>query len=133
MNVMNYRIKIFTRSFSLELYSLAKPLFATMGIPIVRLTDQTADGYFYTMLSDLDCDVAVNIDEDCFVVNPQAILDLAQVVVENDYANAGCPDGGSGCPRGGNPIVTNPFFNVLNLKLIRTKFTFKKIGRASCR
>lgn len=125
MNINNHRLKIFTRSFSLQLYTQAKGLFEQMGVPCVRLTDQTADGYFYTMLKDTDCDIAINIDEDCFLVDPQTVLDLVQVVIENDYANAGCPDGGSGCPRGGNPIVTNPFFNVLNLKLIRTKFTFK--------
>lgn len=121
------RIKIFTRSFSLELYRQAAALFENVvNIPTVRLTDQTADGYFYTMLQDLECDIAINIDEDAFVVNPQAMLDLAEFVVIHGYANAGCPDGGGGCPRAGNPLVTNPFFNVFNLELIRTKFTSKK-------
>lgn len=78
------------------------------------------------MLQDLECDVAINIDEDAFVVNPQAMLDLVEFVVIHGYANAGCPDGGGGCPRAGNPLVTNPFFNVFNLELIRTKFTSKK-------
>ncbi len=121
------RIKIFTRSFSLELYRQAATLFEHIfNIPTVRLTDQTADGYFYTMLQDLDCDIAINIDEDAFVVNPQAMLDLVEFVVAHGYANAGCPDGGGGCPRSGNPLITNPFFNVFNLELIRTKFTSKK-------
>lgn len=48
---------------------------------------------------------------------------LVDRVVEGGYANAGCPDGGGWCPRSGNPIVTNPFFNVFNLALIRTKFS----------
>lgn len=121
------RIKIFTRSFSLELYRQAQVLFTNLvDIPVVRLTDQTADGYFYTILKDKSCDIAINIDEDAFLVNPQAMLDLVEFVVENEYANAGCPDGGGGCPRGGNPLVTNPFFNILNLDLIRTKFTTKQ-------
>lgn len=120
------RLKIYTRSFSLELYTQSKGLYEGMGLPCVRLTDQSADGYFYTMLKDTDCDVAINVDEDAFVVNPEAVLALAAYVVENGYANAGCPDGGSGCPRGGNPIITNPFFNVFNLELIRTKFAGKK-------
>ena len=47
-------------------------------------------------------------------------------MVIHGYANAGCPDGGGGCPRAGNPLVTNPFFNVFNLELIRTKFISKK-------
>ena len=117
------RLKIFTRSFDLQLYSYARELFRCFDVPIVRLTDQTADGYFYTMLKDTECDIAINIDEDAFVVNPQAMLDLVEFVVIHGYANAGCPDGGGGCPHSGSPIVTNPFFNVLNLKLIRSKFS----------
>ena len=46
------RIKIYTRSFDLRLYRLAKGLFCDWKdaegepIPCVRLTDQTADGFF---------------------------------------------------------------------------------------
>ena len=114
------RIKIFTRSFSLEMYRRASKLFDNQGVPVVRLTDQMADGYFFTILNDTHCDIAINIDEDAFVIDMDAIWDLVEEVVEKEYANAGCPDGGGGCPRSGNPIVTNPFFNVLNLELIRT-------------
>ena len=87
------RIKIYTRSFDLKLYRLAKGLFEGLRdaggnpIPCVRLTDQSADGYFYTMLRDRDCDVAVNIDEDAFLVDPQAALDLVGVLLEGGYAN----------------------------------------------
>lgn len=123
----NKCVKIFCRSFDLHLYEFSKTLYASMGIECVRLTDQTADGYFYTMLKDKDCDIAINIDEDAFVVNPDAVLDLVEFVIENGYANAGCPDGGGGCPRGANPIVTNPFFNVFNLSLIRSKFSLKAV------
>ena len=120
---MKQRIKIFTRSFDLKLYRYSRGLFENLGIPVVRLTDQTADGYFYTMLKDTDCDIAINIDEDAFITDPDAMLRLVDHVVENGYANAGCPDGGGFCPRAGNPVVTNPFFNIFNLKLIRTKFS----------
>ncbi|MDD2292747.1 MAG: hypothetical protein PHD07_00885 [Bacteroidales bacterium] len=118
------RIKIFTRSFDLRLYSYAKELFDGIdGIQTVRLTDQTADGYFYTMLKDTSCDIAINIDEDAFLTGPKALLDLVEYVILNGYANAGCQDGGAYAARAGNPLVTNPFFNVLNLELIRTKFS----------
>ncbi len=120
------RVKFFTRSFSLELYRCASGLFATAGYPCVRLTDQTADGYFYTMLADTECDVAINVDEDAFVSDMDAVLDLAEYVVEQGYANAGCPDCQPGCPRAGNPLVTNPFFNVFNLELIRTRWEGSK-------
>lgn len=120
------RVKFFTRSFSLELYRCASGLFQVEGIPCVRLTDQTADGYFFTMLDDRDCDVAINIDEDAYIYDMEAVLDLAEYVLEQGYANAGCPDCGPGSPRGGNPIVTNPFFNIFNLELIRTRWQGKK-------
>jgi hypothetical protein len=114
------RIKFFTRSFLLEMYRLACKLFDNQGIECVRLTDQMADGYFFTILKEINCDIAINIDEDAFVTDMDAIWDLADYVVEHDYVNAGCPDGGIGVARGLNPIVTNPFFNILNLELIRT-------------
>ena len=116
------RIKFFCRSFDLRLYRLSKAFYEGLGYPCVRLTDQSADGYFYTMLADLDCDIAINVDEDCFITDPQAVLQLVDYVVVNGYANAGCSDGGQ-YMRAGNPIVTNPFFNVFDLRLIRTRFS----------
>ena len=71
------RVKFYTRSFSLELYEQAKHLFEGAGYPCVRLTDQTADGYFFTMLADTDCDVAINVDEDAYIEDLEAVLDLA--------------------------------------------------------
>lgn len=117
------RIKIFCRSFDLRLYRLSRGLYESWGFPCVRLTDQTADGYFYTMLRDTECDIAINVDEDCFITSKLAVMSLVDYVVENGIANAGCSDGGSWVPRGGNPLVTNPFFNVFNLNLLRQKFS----------
>ena len=122
------KVKIYTRSFDLRLYECSRGLYESMGFPMVRLTDRTADGYFYSMLEDGDCDIAVNIDEDAFVVDPGAVLDLITRVVEGGYANAGCPDGGNDAlPRDGDPTITNPFFNVLDLRLIRAKFKYSEL------
>jgi hypothetical protein len=128
------RIKIYTRSFDLRLYRLAKGLFCdwkdTEGkpIPCVRLTDQTADGYFYTMLRDQECDVAINVDEDAFILDPQAVLDLVGTLLEGGYANIGCSDGDP-ATTGRDKTVTNPFFNVFNLQLIRGRFDRKAMVR----
>lgn len=117
------RIKIFCRSFDLKLYRLSKGLYESWGFPCVRLTDQSAAGYFHTMLQDTECDIAINVDEDCFITSKQNVLDLVDFVVANNIANAGCPDGGVYVPRGTNPLVTNPFFNIFNLNLIRAYYS----------
>ncbi len=116
-------IKFYTRSFNIELWLKSSALLREADLPIVRLTDLAADDYFYAILADEECDVAINVDEDCFVTDLGAVLRLAESVYTQGYANAGCPDCGKGCPRTMNPIVTNPFFNIFNLKLIRTRFS----------
>jgi len=120
-------VKIFSRSFDLKLYEQSRALYADLGLECVRLTDTTADGYFYTMLRDTDCDIAINVDEDCFIANPTAVMELVDKVVKGGYANAGCQDGGGNAPRHGNPVVTNPFFNIFNLRLIREKFSIEAV------
>lgn len=122
LNMYKGKIKFYCRSFNKKLYLLSRGLYEGAGYPCVRLTDQTADGYFYTMLRDKDCDIAINVDEDCFITDLNAVLSLAERVDLEGWVNAGCSDSQPACPRGGDPKVTNPFFNVFNLKLIRTKW-----------
>ena len=124
--MQSIKIKIFTRSANIELYTYSQKLIEC-NYPKVRLCNTTADGYFYKMLSDIDCDVAINIDEDAFLTDQDALLDLVKYVVENDIANVGMPDGGMLYVRAFNPIITNPFFNILNLKLIREKFSLEEV------
>lgn len=124
------KVKVYTRSADLELYLNSRKLCEAFGVPCVRLVDKSADGYFYAMLEDKECDVAINVDDDAFITDPCAVMDLVRKVVDEGYANAGCPDGGTAAlPRGGDPSVTNPFFNVLNLKLIRTRFERSEMKR----
>ena len=127
MDKSNLRIKFFCRSFDLRLYRLSRGLYESLGYECVRLTDQTADGYFYTMLADKNCDIAINVDEDCFITNFDAVMELLDYVIENKVANAGCPDGGGAVPRGANPIVTNPFFNIFDLRMLREKFSVNNV------
>lgn len=115
----NSRIKFYCRSFNKELYLLSRGLYEQAGYPCVRLTDQTADGYFFKMLEDEECDIAINVDEDCFITNLEVVLFLAKRVEDEGWVNAGCSDAGAGVPRKGDAAVTNPFFNVFNLHEIR--------------
>lgn len=116
--------KVFTRSINYELYRMSGRCIQ-LNLPRVRLVNTTADGYFYRMLKDRDCDWAINIDEDAFVVNSAAILSLMDYMKKNDIVNAGMSDGIMVRPC--NPAVTNPFFNILNLTAIREKFNLEEI------
>jgi len=122
-----YRLKFYCRSFNKELYLLSKGLYAPAGYPCVRLTDQTADGYFFKMLEDTECDIAINVDEDCFLTDLDKVLSLVPYVVENKIINLGCPDAGAYAPRYGDPTVTNPFFNIFNLKEIRKEWDAERL------
>lgn len=125
------RIKFYTRSFDLRLYRSSKGLYEGLGFPVVRLTDCSADGYFYKMLEDETCDIAVNVDEDAFLTDPSVLMELIRTVVDGGYANAGCPDDSAAAavPRHGDPRVTNPFFNVFDLRLLRASFDRKEMVR----
>ncbi|MDO4496763.1 MAG: hypothetical protein Q4B58_02865 [Bacteroidales bacterium] len=121
------RIKFYCRSFNKELYLISRRLYEDAGYPCVRLTDQTAEGYFFTMLEDEECDIAINVDEDCFITDLDAVLALAHRVVQEGWVNAGCSDAGVGVPRRGDQLVTNPFFNVFNLREIRREWNASKL------
>ena len=113
------RIKFYSRSFNKELYLLSRGLYEQAGYPCIRLVDQTADGYFFKILEDETCDIAINVDEDCFITDLDAVLALARNAQEEGWINIGCSDAGQGVPRRGDPVVTNPFFNIFNLHEIR--------------
>ncbi len=89
------RIKFYTRSFDLRLYRLSSGLYRGLKddqgntIPCVRLTDKSADGYFYAMLRDKDCDIAINIDEDAFLTDPQALRDLLRLLTSPSGIDSG--------------------------------------------
>jgi len=121
MEFENYKIMIFTRSMNYILYKASSNTI-TLPFPRKRLTYTTAEGYLYEILK-YDIDFAINIDEDAFVIDNSALLDLLRYVIKNDYVNCGVRDGGALSIRNGNPIVTNPFFNILNVKKIRQSFT----------
>lgn len=116
--------KVYTRSINYELYRMSQRCVG-LDLPRVRLVNTTADGYFFRMLEDKDCDWAINIDEDAFVVDANAILELLDYMKGNGLVNAGMSDGVLVRPC--NPAVTNPFFNVLNLKAVRDKFDLDEV------
>ncbi len=93
----------------------------------VRLLNTSADGYLYQVIADTETDWVINIDEDAFVCNVAALQHLFDYCIENHYINCGMPDGGVVHLRDGNPLVTNPYLNILHTKAIREQFDINKL------
>lgn len=127
MDTSTQRIKIYTRSMNGVLYRKAMSL-CRLPYPKVRLQGTTADGYLYQLIDDRDADWVINIDEDAFVCDLTALQRLIEYCIANGYTNCGMPDGGVVHLRDGNPLVTNPYFNILDTKTIRQQFSPSLLG-----
>ena len=116
------RIKIYTRSMNRVLYHKSMAL-CTLPYPKERLVGTTADGYLLQVINDPEADWAVNIDEDAFISDIEALKRLLDYCQQNGYENCGMPDGGVVHLRDANPLVTNPYFNIFNTKALREKIS----------
>jgi len=125
-----YRIKIFTRSMNRALYIQSQRLIH-LDYPRVRLMHTTGDGYIYEMVRDRFCDIAINVDEDAFMVDEKALMSLVDYIIDNDYVACGMSDGVELPIRLFNPIIINPFFTIINTKKVREKFNLKEIKNFS--
>jgi hypothetical protein len=97
----------------------------------VRLRNTSADGYLYQVIADTEADWVINIDEDAFISNIDALQRLIGYCMENGYVNCGMPDGGVVHLRDGNPLVTNPYLNILHTKAIREQFDISKLNEST--
>lgn len=123
------RIKIYTRSMNDVLYHKSMAL-CTLPYEKVRLMNTTADGYLYQVIADTTADWVINIDEDAFVSDVDALRRLVDYCMANDYVNCGMPDGGVVHLRDGNPMVTNPYLNILNTRALRERFSMDKLNES---
>jgi glycosyltransferase involved in cell wall biosynthesis len=85
----------------------------------VRLTDTDALDYF-RQLARLDADWVVNLDEDAFLLDADALAGLIRRMATEGYAASGMPDGGVVPIRCHNPVVCNAYFTVLDLHRVRS-------------
>lgn len=92
-----------------------------------RVLFSSADGFFYWNILRSKADIIINIDEDAFITDNQALKDLIEFTIDNKIINCGMPDGGVVDIRKHNPLVTNPFFNILNIPEIKKKFDLRSI------
>jgi hypothetical protein len=104
----------------MDLYQKAMS-FVDLPYPKIHLINTTADGYLIDLINDTEVDFVINIDEDAFLYDINSLQELILYVAENNYVNCGMPDGGIVHLRHFNPLVTNPFFNIFNTKILRDK------------
>lgn len=88
---------------------------------------------FYTinfllhLIEKYEYDWVILIDEDCFITNIDAMLDLLNHQIKNNIDFSGPPDGGVITHRFHNPVSINTFFTILNLKKIKSKYNRNSI------
>lgn len=71
-------------------------------------------------------DYAILIDQDCFITDQKAFLDLIEYTTSKKLDMIGMPDGGVS-RRVQNPVIVNPFLCILNLKTIREKYDHDQV------
>jgi hypothetical protein len=59
----------------------------------------------------------IHLDEDCFILNDEKIINHINYMIENNFDISGCPDGFHEY-RSGNYIALNSFFMILNKKCL---------------
>jgi hypothetical protein len=117
------RIVVVTRSMNDTLYVRSQ---AMLTLPYARrkITGMNhwrhAANYLH-VLFEFDVDWVINLDEDCFVFDESKLAGLLAYMQREDFDFCGIPDGGACIHRFHNPLVTNPFFNIFNVRKIRPK------------
>ncbi len=121
------RVGIATRSMNPRLYEASGALLAFDRLKAkdlqvtgrVQFNGTDNFGYFRELLK-IDVDWVISLDEDAFVLQPQLLLDLVRYLARNGFAACGMPDGGVVQIRRHNPVACNAFFNVFDLRRVRT-------------
>lgn len=128
-------MEIFTRSNNDMLYKMAssfwpKDITAHQIKGMQHWTD--AVGFLYHVINNAK-DIAVIVDEDCFIYDWKTCNEVIQCCIDYKYTNIGMPDGGVCEHRQHSWITQNPFFLVLNCAVIRdliksSGFTYQQIN-----
>lgn len=119
------RVVIVTRSMNPKMYEASQKTI-TLPYKRVRLLNTSAVGYLRKMLR-VKADYIINIDEDAFVTDHERLVGLLNYCIDNNIDMCGLPDGGVVATRRHNPLVVNPFFNIVNVRKLRKSFSRKKL------
>lgn len=122
------KIKIVTNYQSDELYSFSKEFYEKLGFEIVGIEGKNrfyGFKFFDYMIKDdqfKDTDWIIYLDEDCFITDASAMIDLLKYQIDNNIHCSGVPDGGVISHRFHNPVSIIAFFMILNIGEIRDKY-----------
>jgi len=122
------KIKIVTNYQSDELYAKSKEFYNDLGFEMIGINGSNRFYGFpffdYMMTNDYfnDCDWIIYMDEDCFITNKQALLDLLNYQIENNIHCSGVPDGGVISHRFHNPVSIIAFFMIINVGELRKNY-----------
>jgi hypothetical protein len=127
------KIAVVTNSLNDELCKISQEFYAQL--PYKKIVVSGKDGLHNAAFINhvirnplkYDFDWMIYVDEDCFITNQQALEDLIQYQIVNNYACSGVPDGGVISHRFHNPIAINPFFMIMNIGEIRKKYNIEEI------
>lgn len=121
-------ISIISNVINPELYELSKSFYSSLEYEKL-VVDGNNMFYGVTFLDYIlkdkkfdNIDWVIYIDEDCFITDIDAMLELLNYQIENNIHCSGMPDGGVVSHRYHNPISINAFFIILNLGEIRKKY-----------
>lgn len=107
-----------------ELYRMNLRILNYIPWPKIAVQDPPALDYMIHCVEGYknEYDWIINLDDDAFLCDFRALYDLMVHMEENQYDICGMPDGLTYTPRDVfNPVSMNPFFNVIQLKTIKTK------------
>lgn len=122
-NVLNEDLFSYSRSFYENLEYEKIKISGAFGLFNLKFIDH--------VITHVDTDFAVLIDEDCFITKQSAFIDLINYVVENNIDAIGMPDGGSCLYRNFDPHSINPFFCILNVKHLKEKYNLHDVLNTS--
>ena len=120
------KIKIVTNSQHDDLVEISKSFYSDLPFECINISGKNGmyglQFFEHAIKTLTDVDWMIYIDEDCFITNKAAMLDLLFHQIRNNIGFSGMPDGGVIRHRFHNPVGINLFFSIVNLKRIREEF-----------
>ena len=110
------RVVIATYTQQPALYAASQAL---LDLPYPKLALQSWSKTYLSDLLKIESDWIIHIDEDAFVFDCSCVQGLLDFMAANNYACCGMPDGGAVGIRKHNPVACNPFFCIIQRRLIR--------------